>query len=885
MAFFMLTASNILGQGKLTGTITDANGETVPGVNVMEKGTTNGVITDNDGNFAIDVIKSKGSVVVSFVGFATKEISFNLANSKSLGSIKLEQEDIGIAEVSVIASMAQDRKTPVAVSTLSADEIETRVGNQEFPEIMKTTPSVYITKTGGGYGDARINVRGFDQRNVAVMINGIPVNDMENGWVYWSNWAGLSDVANNIQIQRGLGASKLAVPSVGGSINIITNAAKMRKGGSASASVGNDGYQKYGVVLSSGLLDNGWAITAQGTFAQGNGYIDGTAFRAWSYFLGISKVINDDHTISFTGIGAPQWHNQRSTSSYDPITLQTYEDLGIKYNYVWGEKDGEEYTWRKNFYHKPKFFLNHYWTMSDKTDLKTSAYASIGRGGGTGPRGRITGPSTRIYDSSNLLRGADGQVRWDDMVRYNSGQDINDADWGVKGADATGTYAGQYTATSRGQGFIRRASMNSHDWYGVLSTLTHKFNDKLTLTTGIDGRYYKGMHYRKLDDLLGNDAYLSTANDNNDENYITNPDASIEDGNVLNYNNDGLVRWLGLFGQIEYSTEKLTVFLSTSGSNQDFKRIDHFNYLDSDPEQTSEWQSFTGGNVKGGINYNINDKHNIFVNGGYISRQPVFDNVFINYVNDINNGAKNQTITAYEAGYGFRGASLIANLNVYRTLWDNRQFDRGYTYEYPETHTTYPGERVDATALFDNVGQLHQGVELELFYTPFEIITLKIMGSIGDWKYVGNFEAAATDTDNGVSIGTSTMYMEGLKVGDAAQTTFSFGVDLRPVKNLTIYASYSYYDELYANFDIDDNSFYAPNPEILQLPAYGLLDAGFSYKFELKKISLVFKANMNNVLDEKYVAELFTNDTDNFLDNQGYYGFGRTMNFGIKVLF
>ena len=76
------------------------------------------------------------------------------------------------------------------------------MGNQEFPEVLNTTPSVYATKSGGGFGDSKINIRGFAQENIAVMINGVPVNDMENGAVYWSNWAGLSDVTSAMQVQR-----------------------------------------------------------------------------------------------------------------------------------------------------------------------------------------------------------------------------------------------------------------------------------------------------------------------------------------------------------------------------------------------------------------------------------------------------------------------------------------------------------------------------------------------------------------------------------------------------------------------------------------------------------------------------------------------------------
>ena len=106
-----------------------------------------------------------------------------------------------------VIDVARERETPIAVSTISAQEVLLKVGNQEFPEIMNKTPGVYATKQGGGYGDSRISLRGFDQRNTSFLINGQPVNDMENGWVYWSNWQGLTDVTSSIQIQRGLGAT------------------------------------------------------------------------------------------------------------------------------------------------------------------------------------------------------------------------------------------------------------------------------------------------------------------------------------------------------------------------------------------------------------------------------------------------------------------------------------------------------------------------------------------------------------------------------------------------------------------------------------------------------------------------------------------------------
>ena len=144
-------------------------------------------------------------------------------------------DSIALAEVVVssgVIDVAKERETPIAVSTITAREVQLKVGNMEFPEIMNKTPGVYATKQGGGYGDSRISLRGFDQRNTSFLINGQPVNDMENGWVYWSNWAGLTEVASGIQIQRGLGASKLAVPSVGGTVSIFTKSAERAQGGS-----------------------------------------------------------------------------------------------------------------------------------------------------------------------------------------------------------------------------------------------------------------------------------------------------------------------------------------------------------------------------------------------------------------------------------------------------------------------------------------------------------------------------------------------------------------------------------------------------------------------------------------------------------------------------
>ena len=248
------------GSCSIVGYVIDAlSGESLVGTSVLIEDQRKGVITNVSGEFKIDYLPvGKTTLNVSYIGYESLSKDFNLINGRNdLGVIELQPISLGLNEVEVIADIAKERMTPVAATTISATYIEQNLGNQEFPEILRNTPSVYVTKEGGGFGDSRINVRGFEQNNIAVMINGVPVNDMETGWVYWSNWSGLADVTNKMQVQRGLGASKLAIPAVGGTINILTNAAEFKKGGNVSTSIGNDGYTKYSTSLSSGLLDNG----------------------------------------------------------------------------------------------------------------------------------------------------------------------------------------------------------------------------------------------------------------------------------------------------------------------------------------------------------------------------------------------------------------------------------------------------------------------------------------------------------------------------------------------------------------------------------------------------------------------------------------------------
>ena len=249
-------------QTTVRGQLVDSEtGEPLVGAAVMVEGTTQGSVTDIDGYFKQSVA-SNATLLFKYVGYKDqkKKIAQKGA-SVDLGAIQMEPDAVMLKDVVITSSVAVARKTPVAVSTITPVFIEEKLGTQEFPEVLKSTPGVYVTKDGGGYGDAQTRVRGFDSENVAMMINGVPMNGMENQKVYWSNWAGLADVTSSMQVQRGLGASKVSSPAVGGSINVITKSTDAKKGGFISYGMGNDGYNKILFSVSSGLSKDGWAFT------------------------------------------------------------------------------------------------------------------------------------------------------------------------------------------------------------------------------------------------------------------------------------------------------------------------------------------------------------------------------------------------------------------------------------------------------------------------------------------------------------------------------------------------------------------------------------------------------------------------------------------------
>jgi iron complex outermembrane recepter protein len=832
-------------------------------------------------------------------------------------------------EVEVIGALVTDRKTPVAVSSIGRKEISEELGSQDLPMILNSKPGVHATQQGGGDGDARITIRGFDQRNVGVMIDGVPVNDMENGAVYWSNWFGLDQITSQIQLQRGLGATKLAMPSVGGTMNILT----MSTGGKRTINVqqeyGSGNFLRTSIAYKSGSLKNGWGVLFSGSYKQGNGWVDGLMTQGGFYYLKVQKVVKN-HVISLSGFGAPQQHGQRSFSQ--PVefwdseyassmgipdsTFGTDRDNGLRFNQHWGYRtvDGEQTIQleRRNYYHKPQITLKDFWKVNKKFSWSNMAYMSIGRGGGE-----------RFFNSSSgILYDQNGQVDWDTMVYNNQYKTL----FGTVYSTADAAYHPTQLKSSQ----ILSAAVNNHFWVGGLSQFDYKMNADWNFSGGLDYRYYKGTHYYVVTDLLGGDYFVNTQDQNS-----ASPMKVVGDkiGRQPFHNDrDGLVQWAGGFGQAEYSKGRWSAFLNVSTVGNFYKGVDRFlgrqmvladtileiGYADTVThngvtytrdsqglrDNQTEWVSKLGATFKTGANFNINEQMNVFANIGYLSRTPQFSNVIDNTRNRIFDTILNENIIAFEVGYGYTSKKFSANLNAYYTRWENRPLPFGLT-------VTDPNDPLETIAVnVPGMDALHMGAELDFVYRITKDVSFEGMVSLGDWKWQSNETVAIPGGD------TVTFFANGVHVGNSAQSTFAGSLRWSFLKTGFIKVKYTFFDRYYSDFEPnslstpdsiysqitpgDLNSGYQDadgNPvafkdltgtDSWRIPGYGIMSLHLGYSVRMDKCALNFRANVFNLLNSLYISDARNNFAGTNFDAGSaavFVGQGTTFNVSVGFEF
>ncbi|MFL2564070.1 MAG: hypothetical protein ACJ0QR_02575, partial [Flavobacteriales bacterium] len=518
-------------------------------------------------------------------------------------------------------------------------------------------------------------------------------------------------------------------------------------------------------------------------------------------------------------------------------------------------------------------------------------YASLGNGGGTG----VT-PSL-VSGSFNSSRQIDFQSMYD--------RNIGNTRESLLGFTYDPSIDPLYSSTEHKSTQFLRSSINNHRWFGLLSTYNYQANKEYNFSGGVDLRHYTGEHYREVYDLLGGDYYVA-----NESVAARDSSAVIRKGDKFAYHNDGLVKWLGLFQQMEYNTGNWSAFVNVSFSSTGYKRIDYFRPMDlvlndtimvqalsygdtilnngneytvNSPEARhteSKWKWIPGYTLKTGLNYNLDEFNNVFMNVGYLEKAPKFNNIF-DYDNRLFANIRNEKVAAVEFGHSYSSNKISSNLNLYHTQWQNK----------PQSGSAVVGGEPIMYNI-NGIDALHKGVEFDVSIKISEKVSLEFLSSVGDWRWTSGDTIRSYD-DNNQLIGLDYFDASGVHVGDAAQLQLGSSLRYQFNKNTYVKLKAMRFDNHYADFNPFDLQGEDVGRDSWKTPAYSLLDLHGGYRFRYAGMLLDFKINILNVLNTIYISDALNNDSYisgnqfNFdaASASVFFGMGRRLTSSLKISF
>jgi hypothetical protein len=860
--FMFLTAAIVMQaqNAKVSGTVFDSEtGKVVSGATV-QLGSVQAK-TNSDGYFEFTNIPvGKTSVSITVEGYDTQTSTVEIISTETkLGAFSLKPVSFYSSESSGISEV-----------NLSSMDFEDENKGQNISGLLHSTSDVFVNTAGFTLGAAYFRMRGYDSENSLVYISGVPVNDPESGRPSWSEWGGLNDAMRNKEVVNGLGSSRFSFGSVGGVTNIITRAAMQRKQIKLSYALSNKSYSnRLMLTYSTGLMKNNWAFTLSGSRRWGNeSYVDGVFYDAWAYFGSAEKKLNDAHSIALTVYASPTKRGMQGAS-----TQECYDMLGTNYyNPNWGMQDGEKRNAKVKNFNEPMFIFNHYWNINTKTKLTNSLAYSFGRNGTSNlnwynapdPRPDYYRylPSYSLIDT--LIDPSIAQTIADNWTNDVNAHQINWAHlYDVNRlANETGAQAN----------YVLEERRSDHSQIQFTSLLNIQKNDHLMITAGLELSKFTGNHFKTINDLLGGTYWLDIdqyaiqdfpSNPDAMQNDLNNPNRKVYVGDTYGYNyqtfeNSGL-----LWGQAEFTYNKVDFFCAANIGHTQFWRNGLYKN-GRDPENSygnSEKSDFTNYGLKLGGTYKVNGHNYIVGNAGYLTRAPFVKNAFV--LPDIKNtlvpDLKSESVLSGDISYIFKSQKVNFRLTAYESIFHDGA--RVITY-YHDDYATF----VNMT--MTGIDKTMQGLELGTEVKASSTVSIIGVGAIGNYRYTSEPTATISLENQSRPDVTETIYQKNFYVSGTPQNAFSLGVKYAHPKFWYFNANINYFDKMWLDFNPERRTTLAitgtgGNDSLInniieqqQLDGGITVDASLGKSITYKKYYININFSVSNILNNQ---DLITN--------------------------
>ena len=365
----MISASALNAQHNLSGTVKTAKGEAVPFAIIGIKNSQLSAVTNEEGYFKFKNLKDNNYILVTkSLGYSEKIDTVNL-NADIVLNVQLFESNKQLDEVVVNATRV-NKNNGMAFSNVDNETLQKQNLGQDAPFMLNQLPSVVVNSdAGAGVGYTGLRIRGSDGTRINVTINGVPVNDAESQGTFFVNMPDFVSSANNIQVQRGVGASSNGAGAFGASINFQTNELKDKAYANSITTAGSFNTLRQTLMAGTGLLNNKFTFDARASSIKSDGYIDRSSSNLQSYYLaggyyGKKSVLK---FINFSGqektyqawYYVPEDSINKGNRTYNPAG--EYYDLNGKIKYYDNETDNyKQNNFQLHFIHQvnSKFSFN-----------------------------------------------------------------------------------------------------------------------------------------------------------------------------------------------------------------------------------------------------------------------------------------------------------------------------------------------------------------------------------------------------------------------------------------------------------------------------------------------------------------------------------------------
>jgi len=611
--FFPFLINTAFGAGQaVSGRIlAHSTGKPVEFANVM-LADGSGTFSDKDGYFKFVVTDFPAKLTITHIAFRDTTL---IAKSGDCGTIYLRPAVIIGENIFVTATRAVRGLTPVAFSELSTAEIQSRYTVEDVPMILAMEPGVYsYSESGSGTGYSYVQIRGFDQSRIAVMLNNVPLNDNESHQVYWVDHGDVLSEAADVQIQRGIGNSLYGSSAFGGSINVLTTIGSERPAFVIELGGGSYNTSKIQLSASTGKLLNG-KLNLSARLSQ----IESDGYREYHESFQRSGSIGIEYN------GRQVTHQFRALIGYENSNLM-WDGVSAADIFDRVKRRAGYKSYVDNFLQQI-YSLNSNWRINERLHFSNVAYLVEGSG-------YYETEKSAAYD----LTTDDTTARADFMdclVSYNLDQ----------------YYPG--SAESQSLGFTRRKWI-VNSYHGLIPTLTFS-GERYRLDVGGELKFYRGNHFGEIAGF--SDANLIAQIGNDWYRYYRYVGQKTITTNFIHFTFDPW-RKLKLIADLQYQHLQWNLDQSKIGYAAGYDVSATWNFL----------------NPRFGAVYSLNDNWSVFANYGRSQREPADEQIIsADDVWSAPQKAAAELIDDFELGSNFHGRIFGLDLNLYRINYENEQ--------------------------------------------------------------------------------------------------------------------------------------------------------------------------------------------------------------------